>query len=104
MFTEATGFDWDEGNLLKNWNKHSVTHLEAELVFFNDPLIIIEEEKHSRKEKHWYGLGRTDAYRLLMIVFTKREKKIRVISARDMSRKERKVYEKEISTDSKISK
>ena len=96
MLSEATGFDWDEGNLLKNWEKHSVTHLEAEQVFFNEPLIVAEDEKHSQKERRWYGLGRTDVYRLLMVVFTIREKKIRVISAREMSRKERKVYEKEI--------
>jgi len=96
MLSEATGFDWDEGNLLKNWEKHSVTHLEAEQVFFNEPLIVAEDEKHSQKERRWYGLGRTDVYRLLMVVFAIREKKIRVISARDMSRKERKIYEKEI--------
>ena len=95
MLSEATGFDWDEGNLLKNWEKHTVTHLEAEQVFFNEPLIVVEDEKHSQKERRWYGLGRTDVYRLLMAVFTMRNKKMRVISARDMSRKERKVYEKE---------
>jgi len=95
MFDGVTGFDWDDGNLLKHWEKHSVTHLEAEQVFFNEPLIIAEDEKHSQKESRWYGLGRTDAQRLLMVVFTVRDNKIRVISARDMSRKERKEYEKE---------
>lgn len=94
MFGDVTGFDWDDGNFLKNWEKHLVTHLEAEQLFFNEPLIIAEDEKHSQKESRWYGLGRTDAQRMLMVVFTIRDKKIRVISARNMSRKERKEYEK----------
>lgn len=96
MFSEIAGFDWDEGNLLKNWEKHGVTHLEAEQVFFNEPLIVIDDENHSQEEPRWYGLGNTDAKRKLMVVFTLRKNKIRVISARDMNRKERKVYEKEI--------
>jgi uncharacterized DUF497 family protein len=95
MFQKVTGFDWDQGNLLKNWEQHGVTHLETEQVFFNEPLIIQDDRKHSAKERRWYGLGRTDTNRLLMIVFTLREHRIRVISARDMSRKERKTYEKE---------
>ena len=95
-FGDWEGFEWDEGNLLKNWEKHSVNHLEAEQVFFNEPLIVFEDLKHSLEESRWYVLGRTDKYRGLMIVFTMRGDKIRVISARDMSRKERKIYEKEI--------
>ena len=96
MFSNVTGFDWDEGNLLKNWEKHGVTHLESEQVFFNEPLIVQDDEKHSQDEPRWYGLGSTDAKRWLMVVFTIRKNKIRVISARDMNRKERKVYEEEI--------
>ena len=96
MLSEATGFDWDEGNLLKNWEKHEVSHLEAEQVFFNEPLIVIENSKHSLEESRWYVLGRTNGSRKLMIVFTIRGDKIRVISSRDMSRKERNIYEKEI--------
>jgi uncharacterized DUF497 family protein len=96
MFSKITGFDWDEGNLLKNWEKHAVSHLEAEQVFFNEPLIVFEDLKHSLEESRWYVLGRTDESRKLMIVFTIRGDKIRVISSRDMSRKERRIYEKEI--------
>ena len=95
MFSEVTGFDWDEGNLFKNLEKHSVTHLEAEQLFFNEPLIVNYDEKHSQMELRWYGLGITDTRRLLMVVFTIRQNKIRVISVRDMSRKERKTYERE---------
>ena len=95
MFSKLTGFDWDEGNLLKNWEKHSVSHLEAEQIFFNEPLLVFEDLKHSLEESRWYVLGRTDNFRNLMVVFTIREDRIRVISARDMSRRERKIYEKE---------
>ncbi len=96
MFSKMTGFDWDKANLLKNWEKHTVSHLEAEQVFFNEPLIVFEDLKHSLEESRWYVLGRTDESRKLMIVITIRGDKIRVISARDMSREERKIYEKEI--------
>lgn len=96
VFSGVTLFDWDEGNLLKNWKKHGVTHLESEQVFFNEPLIVQDDDKHSEDEPRWYGLGSTDAKRLLMVVFTIRSNKIRVISARDMKRKERKIYEEEV--------
>lgn len=96
MFSKVTGFDWDEGNLLKNWEKHGVTYLEAEQVFFNEPLILEDDVRHSQDEPRWYGLGSTDTKRLLMVVFTIRSDQIRVISARDMNRKERAIYEKEI--------
>jgi len=89
-----TGFDWDEGNFLKNWEKHGVSHLEAEQVFFNEPILLFEDPKHSERESRWYVLGQTDQSRELMLVFTMRGKKIRIISARPMSRKERGVYEK----------
>ncbi|MHB9112151.1 MAG: BrnT family toxin [Thermoleophilia bacterium] len=87
------GFLWDEGNLLKNWEKHKVTPAECEQLFFNQPFITAEDEKHSSKEIRFYTLGQTDARRRLFIVFTIRNDLIRVISARDMNRKERKVYE-----------
>lgn len=96
MLDDLIGFDWDEGNFLKNWEKHQVSHLEAEQVFFNEPLLVYADEKHSSKESRWYVLGRTDDNRCLMIVFTVRKKRIRVISARAMSRKEREIYETEI--------
>jgi len=94
MFDGITGFDWDEGNFLKNWEKHGVSHFEAEEVFFNQPLLVYHDSKHSNEESRWFVLGRTDNWRELMLVFAIREKKIRVISARPMSRKERRAYEK----------
>jgi uncharacterized protein len=91
--SECDGFDWDEGNLLKNWERHAVSAFECEQVFFNQPLIAAPDEKHSAKESRFFALGQTDATRLLFIVFTIRGKLIRVISARDMNRRERKQYE-----------
>lgn len=88
------GFDWDEGNLLKNWEKHGVSASECEQIFFNNPLIAGLDEKHSRRESRRYALSITDSKRRLFIAFTVRNKRIRVISARDMNRKERKVFDR----------
>ena len=88
-----TGFQWDEGNLLKNWEKHRVSAVECEQVFFNNPLLAVRDEQHSDSESRFYLLGQTDTGRKLFVVFTTRDNLIRVISARDMSRKERRIYE-----------
>jgi len=93
LVAKCEGFQWDEGNLLKNWEKHEVTASECEQLFFNQPLVVAEDEKHSTREARLFALGQTDAGRLLFIVFAIRKNQIRVISARDMNRKERKVYE-----------
>lgn len=92
--TSCVGFEWDEGNLFKNWDKHGVTAPECEQIFFNKPLITGSDEKHSKHETRFYVLGQTDTGRLLFVVFTVRNNHIRVISARDMSRKERRAYGK----------
>lgn len=88
----CTGFLWDEGNVLKSWVKHRVTAAECEQIFFNLPLIVVEDLVHSQVEERLYALGQTDAGRLLLVVFTLRRNLIRVISARDMSKKEQKEY------------
>ena len=93
-FEQFTGFQWDDGNIDKNLLKHQVQNWECEQIFFNEPLIILDDPKHSLSEKRWAAFGQTDAGRLLTIIFTKREKLLRVISARDMNRKEKKFYEK----------
>ena len=93
-FNQFTGFQWDEGNINKNLHKHHVENWECEQIFFNEPLIILEDPKHSFAEKRWAVFGKTDAGRRLTVIFTKRESLIRIISARDMSRKERTFYEK----------
>lgn len=88
------GFDWDESNQNKNWLKHKALNSEGEQAFLNQPLLIMADPAHSQKETRYYALGRTDANRLLFISFTARADKIRIISARDMSRKEREQYGK----------
>ena len=93
VFSDFRGFDWNQGNVEKNWIKHRVTPSECEQVFFNHPLVIEEDVKHSQKEKRFYALGHTDARRVLFVVLTLRRNLIRVISARDMNSKERRVYE-----------
>lgn len=90
---KCAGFDWDEGNLLKNWEEHRVSAVECEQVFFNRPVVAAEDTEHSRQEERMFALGQTDAGRLLFVVFTVRRDLIRVISARDMSKRERKEYE-----------
>ncbi len=93
IFKNCIGFDWDEGNSSKNWFKHQVSKGESEQVFFNKPIIVFEDIKHSDSEIRYYLLGKANKNRLLMIVFTIREDLIRIISARDMSKKERSFYE-----------
>lgn len=91
-FDSITGFDWDQGNREKNWIRHQVTDGECEEVFFNQPLLVLPDERHSQAEMRYYALGQTNAGRLLFVVFTVRQSLLRVISARDMSRKERRIY------------
>jgi len=91
-FTQAKGFDWDEWNTEKIWEKHQVSHAECEQVFFNQPFVVGEDIAHSQEEKRFYVLGRTDPGRALFLVFTIRDELIRTITARDMSRNERKIY------------
>ncbi len=87
------GFDWDEGNQDKNWRKHRVSMGECEELFFNLPLLLQDDIVHSQAEPRYLVLGQTNAERYLFIAFTIRKTKIRVISVRDMSQKEREYYE-----------
>jgi len=94
-FKGIVGFEWDDGNRDKNRIKHNVSTGEAEQIFFNQPLIILNDEKHSHTEIRYAAFGTTDKGRTLTVVYTIRSKKIRIISARDMHRKERTFYEQE---------
>ena len=96
-FPSVTGFDWDAGNRDKNWEKHRFSNRECEEVFFNLPLLLQPDETHSTAEARSYVLGQTNAGRRLFIVFTIRNEKIRVISARDMNKRERIFYEQAYS-------
>ena len=92
LLRQCCGFDWDEGNVEKNRIKHDVVPSECEQIFFNRPLLIHDDTLHSAAEERFYALGRTDRDRRLFVVFTIRKNLIRIISARDMSRKERNIY------------
>jgi uncharacterized DUF497 family protein len=91
---KITGFNWDDGNDRKN-EKHGVSMAEAEQVFFNAPLLLLGDAAHSQREFRLHALGKTDDGRMLHITFTLRQASvlIRVISARDMHRKEKAVYD-----------
>jgi uncharacterized DUF497 family protein len=86
------GFNWDTGNRDKNKRKHEVTDGECEEIFFNTPLVILDDPKHSSTEQRFAAFGKSNAKRKLVVVFTMRAKLIRVISARDMSRREKEFY------------
>ena len=94
-WARVVGFDWDTGNERKSADKHMVNQSEAEQAFFNQPLLVLQDDRHSLVETRFHALGRTNEDRRLHIAFTLRREAtlIRVISARDMSARERAVYE-----------
>ena len=92
VLDEVLGFDWDRGNLDKNWRRHRVAWWECEQVFLNEPLLLSPDPAHSARERRFMALGKTDEGRQLFLVLTIRRRRIRVISARDMSRRERRAY------------
>jgi uncharacterized DUF497 family protein len=92
------GFDWDEGNSNKNWHRHRVSDGECEEPFFNVPLILAADPRRYPEER-FLALGRTDSDRWLYIAFTIRNRSIRVISARDMTKNEVRKYEEKIKRD-----
>ena len=91
---ECTGFQWDVGNADKNWEAHQVAQAECEQVFFNRPVYVAPDLGHSQREPRYALLGRTYEGRLLAVVFTIRGTLVRVISARNMSRRDRRTYER----------
>ncbi len=88
------GFQWDEGNIRKNEDKHGLKWTAIEEVFFNEPLLVVEDFKHSLNECRCVALGKNNFNDLITVIFTLRDKYIRVISARAMSKKERIIYER----------
>jgi uncharacterized DUF497 family protein len=92
ILANCTGFEWDQGNITKNWEIHDVSTSECEQIFFNKPIIVKRDKEHSKTENRYYALGRTNMNRLLFAVFTVRNKKIRIISARDMTDTEMERY------------
>ncbi len=92
LLADCTGFQWDAGYADKNWRAHRVSQAEAEQVFFNRPVVIAPDFGHSDREVRLAALGKTTAGRRLSIVFTVRGTLVRVISARDMGRRDRRLY------------
>lgn len=97
---QCAGFEWDEGNVRKNWVFHGVTPEEAEDVIFEEPLIVRSDVRHTRKENRYYALGQTSKGRRLFVAFTVRRTLIRVVSARDMNRNETVIYQQQEKADS----
>ena len=102
ILPEPVIFEWDKGNINKNFIKHSVTDKEAEEIFENNPKFILEDEKHSLIEVRYMIWGMTNNNRKLSVFFTFRKTKVRIISARDMHKKERRAYEEKIQKNTKI--
>jgi uncharacterized protein len=96
------GFDWDDGNSRKSEDKHQVSQAEAEQVFFNSPLLLLPDPRHSLEEARMHALGMTDTSRPLLMTFTLRSNgtMIRIISARPMNRKEQDMLEQDNENDS----
>jgi uncharacterized DUF497 family protein len=102
IISNCKGFQWDDGNLDKNWYLHQVANSECEEVFFNLPLIVAADTKHSQTEQRYYALGRTDTDRWLFIAFTIRTDLVRVISARDMNQREMRKYGERIGRNTDL--
>lgn len=102
LLAECVGFDWDEENLDKNWDKHRVAFWEIEEALMGRPLVVAADAAHSKHEARYYALGRTDGGRHLFIAFTIRRDLIRAISAREMTRRERKSYENQTKNDPEV--
>ncbi len=102
LLPEPIAFEWDRANIDKNFVKHKVANRETEEVFENNPKLILKDEKHSQNEIRYALFGITNNHRELFIVFTIKEDKVRVISARDMSQRERKFYGHEIKKHTQI--
>lgn len=103
-FPEPKSFDWNEGNINKNWDKHRVYHLECEEIFFNESIVTKVEKRGVSQEERVCALGVTNEGRFLFVVFTIPKGRIRVVSARDMNKKERKTYHEKIKEDAEIQK
>ena len=98
LIKSCLGFDWDEGNEVKNWSSHHVSQVECEAIFLNAPIIKFDRG-HSQAERRFLAKGKTDEGRYLFVAFTVRKKQIRIISARDMSEKELQEYKENEKTN-----
>lgn len=93
IFKDALHFEWDRGNKHKNFLKHNVTGEEAEEIFFDPHKRIVKADLMVKEERRYLLIGKTKFGRSLFVVFTFRTNRVRIISARDLNRKEKKWYE-----------
>ena len=93
VFRMPVEFEWDKGNRGKNWLKHTVSDTECEEVFFDHRKKLAKDTSHSGQEARYMLIGKTKIGRVLFLVFTMRKHKVRIISARDLNRKEQYLYE-----------
>ena len=93
IIPESIEFEWDEGNTQKSFKKHGIENDESEGVFFDKDSVLAEDRKHSGSETRYQIVGKSNIGRLLNIIFTIRKQKVRIISARRMHLKERRLYE-----------
>lgn len=91
--SEITGFEWDKGNIDKSYQKHGTTPKETEELFLDEDVLLLEDVKHSQKEERYIAIGQTAENKVLFTVFTIRDNKMRIISARRANKKERRRYE-----------
>jgi uncharacterized DUF497 family protein len=94
IYSRPVVFEWDKGNIQKSWEKHKVSTQEAEEIFKNIPNFVFPDKRHSEKEQRYGIFGMTNERRPLTGVFTIRDKKVRIITARDMSKKEKRFFRK----------
>lgn len=94
--TKLISFEWDKGNTDKSYKKHGISISEAEEIFLDEEVKIEDDVKHKQQEQRFIAIGRTTEDKVLFIVFTTRNNRIRVISARLANRKEREVYKKKL--------
>lgn len=98
VYTNDMEFDWDKGNIGKN-KKHGVSDEEAEEIFSDPNKARYPDPKHSNIEPRFILTGQSQSERQLLIIYTIRNNRIRIISARDLNkRKEGYLYEKAFNT------
>ena len=100
--SKITGFEWDKGNIDKNYQKHSITPNEAEQVFTDEGAQVEKDIKHQEKEERYIAIGKDAQNKILFVVFTLRKHKIRVISARVANQKERRLYEEQVKKNPQV--
>ena len=93
---KTAGFEWDENNIDKNYKKHGITPREAEELFLDEDLLLLEDIEHSKKEERFIAIGKTADNMILFAVFTMRDDKVRIISVRIANEKERRKYAEKI--------